>query len=86
MRASKRAPRTVLSSILAWPAQVCTRLQLPDVKKLRDALELTYDELAFSSIQQVSRPTTHMLAACLTHTPDSELHACTCGRQRPLWL
>lgn len=41
---------------------MCTRLQLPDVKKLRDALELTYDELAFTSIQKVGRlPAAHEL-------------------------
>ena len=57
---------TIGSSSQAWPAQVCTRLQLPDVKKLRDALELTYDELAFTSIQKVGRTrVVPVLAACL---------------------
>ena len=32
---------------------MCTRLQLPDVKKLRDNLDVTYDELAFSAVQKV---------------------------------
>ncbi|KAK9826199.1 hypothetical protein WJX81_006831 [Elliptochloris bilobata] len=48
--------------IVPWTAekehrgkQVCTRLQLPGVKKLKDALEVTYDELAFSSVQKLWR-------------------------------
>ncbi len=53
----ERLSRTAQSTFRACLAQVCTRLQLPDVKKLRDALELTYDELAFTSIQKVSRLT-----------------------------
>jgi len=37
-------------------AQVCTRLQLPDVKRLRDTLDVTYDELALAAVPKVGAP------------------------------
>ena len=35
------------------PVQECVRLQLPDVKKLKDALDFTYDELAYTAANKV---------------------------------
>ena len=49
--------------------QECVRLQLPDVKKLKDTLDFTYDELAYTAASKVRAfvfcQPEHALYACL---------------------